>query len=34
MSIADELEKQRRVAEAHAQGRQEWELDARTGCAD
>jgi hypothetical protein len=28
MSVSDELEKQRRAAEARAQGRQEWELEA------
>jgi hypothetical protein len=28
MTVHDELEKQRRAAEANAQGRQEWELDA------
>jgi hypothetical protein len=28
MSVHDELGKQRRAAEANAQGRQEWELDA------
>jgi hypothetical protein len=28
MTVHDELEKQRRAAEANAQGRQEWELEA------